>query len=221
MNFENRNRIFIVIALVTMLMLLISCGNGNDNSNGIGNMDEPNEPQIYYNGAYGIKVTVPADWLVAGISEINMTLSPDESSDPNALEVIPYEDSGSAIQFIELWSKPESVDKEHASLMVYIETYSGESEDSFLSAFEDAYSGEFSGYFSTFTAREEAVINGREYTRLLFVTQLPEGEEEYFEDYYISQIETGKYLVICTTYWADNEVSEVSAYSALSFIEVE
>ncbi|MGI6038675.1 MAG: hypothetical protein GX257_06305 [Clostridiales bacterium] len=206
-----------VLLLLVLLVSFCSCSSKVDNDN----VEIAKDQVIYHNGVYGISLTVPEDWLVAAINKTNMTASPQESSEYNLLEVTPYEDSGSVIQFVELWNRPDSADKEHASLMVYIEIFDYESEDTYLSAFEEAYSGDFNGYISSLKAKEEVVLGGKEYTLLQFLTQLPNGEDEYFEEYYISQIEADKYLVLCTTYWADNEASKDSADAALRLVAIE
>lgn len=121
-----------MIAVIAMAFMLSSCaGTGTDG----GPSEEPTAsplPEVYHNGAYGISVTVPEGWIVAGVNDTNMTDSPGKSADIGALEIIPYEDFGSEIQLIELWSRIDSADKEHASLMVYIEIYDGMDEQTYL-----------------------------------------------------------------------------------------
>lgn len=209
-----------MIAVIAMAFMLSSCaGTGTDG----GPSEEPTAsplPEVYHNGAYGISVTVPEGWIVAGVNDTNMTDSPGKSADIGALEIIPYEDFGSEIQLIELWSRIDSADKEHASLMVYIEIYDGMDEQTYLQAFEDAYAGYFDGYYSELVSREEAVIGGKEYTRFQYLTQLPDNEDEYYEEYYIRSLREGEFLVLCVTYWAGNQVSRDDAIASLKYVTV-
>jgi hypothetical protein len=217
----NIRRLFAAITAITIIFMFSSCMGADADSEA---SDKPlPSPGLeeYHNGAYGISVTVPEGWVIASINRTNMTESPEKSSDPNTLDITPYEDSGSGLQLIELWSRENSADREHASLMIYIEIYDGLDEHTYLQAFEDAYAGYFDGYHSTLTSKDDTYIGGTSYTLLQYLTQLPDSEDEYYEEYYIRKIDEGKFLVLCVTYWAGNQVSQEDAAASLEFVTTE
>jgi hypothetical protein len=214
-------RILILSAVFVLVFTFSSC----DRIKGLlnfpsGESPSPSAPVVYYNGAYGIQVTVPDGWFAETVNAANMTATPEESGDESKLELIPYEDSGSEVQLIELWNREKSEDKEHASLMMYVELYDGVDEETYLDAFKESYAGDFDGYYSTFELRDEATIGGKAFTLLKFNTKLPDSDDTYYEEYYIRQIEEGKFLIVMTTYWADNQVSQDAAASILNCFTV-
>lgn len=221
MPFSKRTAFY--ITAVFIILALVSCKAGVSSDN----LSEASPPpgsvqQVYYNGAYGLRVEVPTGWEVAAIIPANMTASPEESDDFAGLETIPCEDSGSIIQMIELWSMEDSSDPEHAGLMVYVEFYEGLDEDAYLSAFEETYSGEFNGYRSVLVSRGTALFEGLTFNMFKFETTLPEGDQTYYEEYYVRKVADGEFLVICTNYWAENETSYNDsrlALDAVSFID--
>lgn len=218
---SSKRRLTAAVIVMALVFMFSSCkSTGTDNGATAAPTASP-RLERFYNGAYGISVTIPDGWIIAGINETNMTGTPERSADPDALEITPYDDAGSGIQLIELWSRADSADKEHASLMVYIEVYDGLDEQTYLGAFEEAYAGYFDGYYSTLVSRENADIGGKAFTRLQYLTRLPDSDDEYYEEYYIRKLQEGEFLVLCVTYWAGNQVSREDAVTSLKFVETE
>lgn len=216
-------RAALLITAVLVVFAFASCGTGISADNPSGLSPSPGtESRVYYNGVYGLRVEVPQGWEVASLIPSNMTGSPEESDDSSDLESVSYEDSGSVLQMIELWSREDSSDMEHAGLMIYVELYEGIDEATYLSAFEEAYSGEFNGYNSVLVSRDTAMLQGLSFNLLKFKTTLPESDDAYFEEYYVRKAAEGEFLVICTNYWEGNEVSyndSLLALNSISFID--
>jgi len=201
-------RAALLISAIFVVLTLASCGTGISANSPTGQSPSPDsESRVYYNGVYGLRVEVPQGWEVASLIPSNMTRSPEESDDSSDLESVSYEDSGSVIQMIELWSREDSSDMEHAGLMIYVELYEGIDEATYLSAFEAAYSGEFNGYNSVLVSRDTFLLEGLTFNLLKFRTTLPDSDDAYFEEYYVRKAAEGEFLVVCTNYWEGNEVS--------------
>ncbi len=204
---------FLISAM--MLFLLAAC-----QQEGITNSTVTNETSTegqaeyaaeYHNGFYGVSFEIPEGWFVQTLYEENMTEDPVDSSNPDSFEVFEYEDGGVGMGFIEVWSCEDSADKEHASAQIFAELYDGVSLEEYVDAFEIMYSGDFDGYYSELTAREKRELAGRECDYIEYRTTLPDSEDAYIEQYYITEAGEYSYMVFCVTYWEGNEQSKADA----------
>lgn len=180
------------------------------------------EPAVrtYFNGAYGFRIDVPENWITVGVNETNLTETPAESKDADSLETVPFEEGGTLIQFIELWNRSNSADKEHAALYVYAELYAL-SESVYLSQMKQSYAGTFGDVTATLAEEGTAVLDGLSFHHIVFDSVLSTGEDHYYEEYYIRQVEEGQFLILCTTYWADNDLSYKDATKMLACVTFE
>lgn len=207
-----------LIASITLLALSLgSCGHSQTLPDpDMTDSPSPSAPEIYYNGAYGVRITIPEGWTAVNIDTINMTATPEASNAATDLNVSNYDDSGRGISMIELWNRDDTYDREHASLMLFVEIYDGIDEQSYLSAFRSAYAGEFDGYKAAFDSIAETEIGGKKYTHFKYSITPPESEDKYYEEYYVRKIEESVFFIAYTTHWDGNQASQEAASSVLS-----
>jgi hypothetical protein len=121
------------------------------------------------------------------------------------------------MELLELWNREDSADREHASLMLFAEYYEGMDMESYLSAMQEAYAGESEGgYYSTFDSRESMELNGVNYELLTFYTTVPDSDDIYYEEYYVTEVAENEYFVAEVTYWDGNMTSLVDAMDILN-----
>lgn len=176
--------------------------------------------ETYYNGVFDIKVEVPEGWHIGVVSLTNMSREPGKPNSADDLEITAYDGTGSGIQMIELWNRSDSANKEHASFYAYVELYPELNLESYLETLESEYTGTFGDIESTLATKDTLDMSGVTYSRLILDSAITGSTDLYHEQYLVKQLDEGKFLVLCTTYWNGNDISTAEAAEILNYVTV-
>ncbi|MDL2287836.1 hypothetical protein LJC32_00450 [Oscillospiraceae bacterium OttesenSCG-928-F05] len=173
----------------------------------------------YYNDYLGIILTVPDGWTLRGME--NLSETPGELKFLGDMVGETYADGASGYPVADLWSRAKDTDPAHAQMTVFCDVMpEGTTAEAYCDTLKTAYVGSFpdssGGHFtSTYTAGRQVSLSGKTFTQLTFQTVFAEGDVGVTEEYYVSEVYPGQFLVLHVNYWTDEEASYNAAMYAL------
>ncbi|MFV0400266.1 MAG: hypothetical protein ACK5LX_06550 [Oscillospiraceae bacterium] len=174
------------------------------------------EEKVYYNGATGLKLTVPEGYYISELDEGAMTETPEESDDMDSLPFQELSQGYYSITLFNIANKGRSNHDDHAGMEGYLDYYIEYTMEDYLSDLEYNILYETEDYSYELVKKEEIDFHGKPTWYLEVETTYQEDSEPYLTQMFlVTELDTDTFLYFYADYWNDSEASKEAAEGML------
>ena len=168
--------------------------------------------RIYYNGYFGVKMTVPAGWWLYEEYPENFGDSATSASDPGAMDIMKDEISY-YMQLLDCANLQYSNKSNHIGVVFEAEKLLDSSSVEDYLEYNAQYMSNRDGDYDLVSSSTVSV-SGRDFVRQTFL--VPQEDADYNEMVLTGELKDGYFLTIYVSYWPSNHEAEEYAIDLLN-----